>query len=170
MKFIQLFVLAVLFASCVDVNPNQQADELIDDKHRIVENQLEIEDRFTKEVYVPIYSDIYTKSKSTKILLTATLSIRNTSKNDTLYINEVDYYNTTGELVRRYIKEPIFLKPLESLDYVIDEEDETGGSGANFTISWSARKDIKPLFQGVMIGILGQHAFSFTSDAVEIVE
>ena len=150
----------VFLTSCIERNPNLKADKVIDERTVEVNKATGNEKRTVEdEVYVPIYSDIYNKTKNEKVLLTATLSIRNTSKNDTLYLDNVDYYDTGGTLVRHYLDHPIYLKPLESIDYVIEEQDNTGGSGANFIIDWYAAKPMKPIFQAVMIGGLAQQAF-----------
>ncbi len=121
-----------------------------------------------EKVYVPIYSDIYSQSKDFRFQLTATLSIRNTSIADTLYITNVTYYNTIGEVVRNYVDKSIFLKPLETIEYVIEQEDTEGGTGANFIIDWSAKHKIKPIFQGVMVGFVGQQGFAFTTEGITI--
>lgn len=125
-------------------------------------------DSLIRQVYVPIYSDIYNQTRDTRTLLTATLSIRNTSIRDSLFVSTIDYYNTQGDLVRSYIDSPIFLKPMESIDYVIEQQDTSGGSGANFIIDWYSKKQLKPLFQAVMVGGLGAQAFSFTTDGIEV--
>jgi hypothetical protein len=120
------------------------------------------------KVYVPIYSDIYLKTKDAKILLTATLSIRNTSEYDTLFVNRLDYYDSKGKLARRYIDKTIYINPLETMDYVIEEKDSIGGSGANFIIEWRSKKALKPLFQSVMVGSIGNKSFAFATDGVSI--
>ncbi|WP_082422467.1 DUF3124 domain-containing protein [Aquimarina longa] len=43
-------------------------------------------------------------------------------------------YNTKENFVRSYIKRPIYLKLLESIEYVIEEKNTLGGSRANFLI------------------------------------
>ncbi len=168
----EMWVLMILFGlySCVRQNPNKEIEQGI-----LKENKIELSDDgfdylIKKEVYVPIYSDIYNKTKDFRFQLTATLSIRNTSPKDSLFIKNVDYYNTSGDFVRGYIKQPIYLKPLESIEYVIEEEDTTGGSGANFLITWGSNKDIKPIFQGVMLGVSGQQGFAFTTEGTVISE
>ena len=118
--------------------------------------------------YVPIYSEIYNRTKDTKVLLTATLSIRNTSETDTLFLGRVDYFNSEGALVRQYLEQSIYLKPLETVDYVIEEKDDVGGAGANFLIDWYANKPINPLFQAVMMGAVSNQAFSFTTEGVNV--
>ncbi|CAM3480535.1 DUF3124 domain-containing protein [Zobellia roscoffensis] len=122
----------------------------------------------TKQVYVPIYSDIYNQTRDSRTLLTATLSIRNTSLKDSLFITTIDYYNTGGDLVRSYIDQAIYLKPMESIDYVIEQQDTSGGSGANFIIDWYSKHPLNPLFQAVMVGGLGAQAFSFTTEGIEV--
>lgn len=125
-------------------------------------------DSLLREVYVPIYSDIYNQTRDSRTLLTATLSIRNTSIGDSLFISKIDYYNTEGDLVRSYIDQPIYLRPMESIDYVIEQQDNAGGSGANFLIDWYSRKPLHPLFQAVMVGGLGSQAFAFTTEGIEV--
>lgn len=121
-------------------------------------------------VYIPIYSSIYSKTKAVTFNLTATLSIRNTSLEDTLYLGDIDYYDTEGTLVRRYIaNQNLALKPMQSIEYVIDEADDVGGTGANFIITWAARHhQVRPVFQGVMISTNGQQGVSFLTEGTSI--
>jgi hypothetical protein len=119
--------------------------------------------------YVPIYSDIYTQTTNVQINLTATLSLRNTSFKHSLYISEVDYYNSAGELDQNFAEQPIELKPMQSMEYVIEEEDISGGTGANFIIIWAAKsKQVTPLFEAVMISTQNRQGISFTSRGISI--
>jgi hypothetical protein len=120
-------------------------------------------------VYVPIYSDIYSETKAVKFNLTATLSIRNTSLTDSIYLENIDYYNSAGEKVRGYIENTVLLKPMQSLEYVIEEDDNEGGTGANFIVNWGTNGfQAKPIFQGIMISTNGQQGISFSTDGVSI--
>jgi len=123
-----------------------------------------------EEVYIPIYSDIYSRTRNYKVLLAATLSIRNTSRKEKLYIKEVDYFDSAGNMVRNYLKKPIYLDPLETVDFVIDEEDDTGGSGANFIVIWGAETQVTPVFQAVMLGSVGQQGITFTTEGVTVAQ
>jgi hypothetical protein len=119
--------------------------------------------------YVPIYSDIYSQTTDVQINLTATLSLRNTSFKHSLYISEVDYYNSAGELDQNFTEQPIELKPMQSMEYVIEEEDISGGTGANFIIIWAAKsKRVTPLFEAVMISTQNRQGISFTSRGISI--
>lgn len=122
-------------------------------------------------VYIPIYSDIYSETKDVKFNLTATLSIRNTSLYDTLYLDGIDYYDSAGDLVRAYLQaqQTLALSPMQSIEYVIEENDVAGGTGANFIIKWAAISDqVQPVFQGVMISTNGQQGISFLTEGVSI--
>ena len=173
MRYLQIlgcFLMCIVFFSCVEKNPNKIVEQGILKENKMPLSEDGFEYPIKKEVYVPIYSDIYNKTKDFRFQLTATLSIRNTSPKDSIFIKNVDYYNTSGDFVRGYIQQPIFLKPLESIEYVIEEEDTAGGSGANFLIKWGANATVKPLFQGVMVGISGQQGFGFTTEGITISE
>lgn len=121
------------------------------------------------KTYLPIYSEVYSKNMKTKYLTTATASIRNTNLNDTIYINKIEYYNTEGDLVRKYLDETIFIRPMETKEIVIDYVDKQGGTGANFYFEWSCNVGSnKPFFQAVMVTISGSFGLSFTTDGIDI--
>lgn len=119
--------------------------------------------------YVPVYSNIYGDEDSPKIMLSATLSIRNTSLNNSLYVTKIDYYNTHGEYVRPYLTKSIELPPMGTLNYIVEKMDDTGGDGANFVVAVeSEAKNVSPLIETIMIGTFSNKAFSFTSPSVVI--
>ena len=117
-----------------------------------------------QSIYVPAYSHIYSGNSERPFLLAVTLSIRNIDPKHPIRIIMVDYYETQGQLLKKYIKTPVILKPLESLRYVIPEKDKSGGSGANFMVKWKAEKPVNPpIVESIMIGTQTQQGVSFTS-------
>ena len=115
-------------------------------------------------LYVPAYSHIYIGDRERPYFLTITLSIRNVDPKGEITINLVDYYETQGKLLKKYIDKPVLLKPLESLRYIIPERDKSGGSGANFMVEWEADKLVNPpIVEAIMIGTKSQQGVSFTS-------
>lgn len=115
-------------------------------------------------VYVPIYSHIYSGDKEQPFYLAATLSIRNVDPNHQITITIVDYYDSTGDLLKKYLEKPVVLDPIASTRYVVKESDKTGGSGANFLVQWKSEKKVNPpLIESVMIGAQRQQGISFTS-------
>jgi len=115
-------------------------------------------------VYIPAYSHIYHGNKETPLLLSVTLSIRNIDPNHSLIISAVNYHETQGPLVKKYIKEPLVLGPLGSERFVVAQKDNSGGSGANFIVRWHSEKPVNPpIIESVMIGTQSQLGISFTS-------
>lgn len=121
------------------------------------------------KTYLSVYSQIYSRTQHRTHDLTATISMRNTSDADTIYMLKADYFDTHGKLIRHYFDHPIYLTPMETVEIVIDEIDREGGTGANFIFEWQAEKDVsEPLFEGVMISTSGQQGLSFTTSGKRI--
>lgn len=116
----------------------------------------------------PFIRYLQSRPATPRTLLTATLSIRNTCIGDSLFISKINYNNTEGDLVWSYLDQTIYLRTMESIDYLIEQQDTSGGSGANFLIDWYSKGPLHPLFQAVMVGGLGAQAFSFTTEGVEV--
>ncbi|SCY23473.1 Protein of unknown function [Nonlabens sp. Hel1_33_55] len=171
MKRLFIISLLVLAASCEHMDPNISAERTVE-QQSLSEAQIRPLDSTMarQKVYVPIYSDIYQKSRYDRTYLTATFSIRNTSERDSLFLNRVDYFDTRGTKVRDYIDKTIYLQPLETIEFIIEENDTLGGSGANFMLEWYGKKTMRPVFQAVMIGGLGNKVFSFTTEGVAVDE
>lgn len=115
-----------------------------------------------RAVYVPIYSHVY-YDRGRPYLLEATLSIRNTDIQRPVYIPSVRYYSTKGKLVKEHVDRLIRLDPLETIEFLVETQDTTGGSGANFIVEWLAKEQIdEPLIEAVMVGSSGTHGISFS--------
>ncbi len=159
-------LILMMFLGCQSEKPNdtvQGEDQLAS---REVERPLDKDEiGYQKTFYVPIYSDIYINASNPNELLSATLSIRNTSFSDTLFVSRIDYFNTDGELVRKFIDQQIGIPPMATINYVIEREDESGGAGANFIVDMRARSALMtPVVQSIMFGEYSNKAFSFLSE------
>lgn len=122
-------------------------------------------------VYVPVYSNVFSGPRKRPLQLEANLSIRSTDPSSTMLITAIDYYDTGGKLVRRFLKQPRALGPLASTDVHIEEKDVSGGFGANFIVRWEADRIINvPIIECVMIGASGGQGISFVSPGQEIRE
>jgi len=168
-KMLPLFVLIAAF-SCTTPNPNTNAKGENELKSLEVDESIKGEEMSFKDiVYVPIYSDIYFDANHQNNLLSATLSIRNTSFKDTIFVSKIEYFNTSGDLVRKYIDNTIGIPAMGTVNYVVERDDNSGGSGANFIIEMSARSaEIRPLVQAIMIGDNGNKGFSFATDGYSL--
>lgn len=115
-------------------------------------------------IYVPAYSHIYTGNRELPLLLTVTLSLRNVDQKHPITITSANYNGTQGELIKKYLDQPVLLRPLESTRYVVPQKDKAGGSGANFLVTWKSDAFVNPpLVESIMIGAEGQQGISFTS-------
>lgn len=114
--------------------------------------------------YLSVYSQIYSQTEHATHNLTATVSMRNISRTDTVYIEKAQYFNTKGELIRTYFDETIFILPMETVEIVIDEKDQEGGTGANFVFDWLTKENtLEPYFEGIMTSTSGQQGLSLTT-------
>lgn len=139
----------------------------IDEGHRVL-HMLPSDTLHRGSTYLSVYPEIYSFSQRQLHPLTATVSLRNISSADTVLVWRADYYNTGGELVKAYLESPIYLKPLETIEIVIDERDNMGGVGANFVFHWSSRTPrVEPYFEAVMISTAGQQGLSFVTHGVK---
>ena len=122
-------------------------------------------------VYVAGYSHIYSGDRERPMLLAVTVSIRNTDPVRAIVVDSVDYIDSGGKLVKRYVTEPVVVGPMGSIRYVVPESDKVGGSGANFVVRWKSSKPVNPpIIESIMIGTKMQQGISFTSRGQEILE
>jgi len=122
-------------------------------------------------VYVSIYSNLYAGPKALTFNLAAMLSIRNTDPKFSITLLRADYYNSDGELIEKYIRESMDIKPLASKHFYIQESDTRGGPGAKFIVQWRSQEMVnKPIIEGVMTGLRSGQGVSFRCLGREISE
>ena len=74
------------------------------------------------------------------------------------------YYDSDGNLVKEHLENPLRLAPLASTDFVVDQNDRTGGSGANFIVEWIAETEVsEPVVEALMVSTRSQQGISFIS-------
>lgn len=117
-----------------------------------------------ERVYVPIYSHIYYRNRRSDIDLAATLSIRNTDEAAPIRVTTVRYYDSEGALVRQYVETPVRVAPMGSTYFLIEQQDDTGGVGANFIVEWEAERAVSPpVIEAVMISATSSQGISFVT-------
>lgn len=121
-----------------------------------------------RTVYVPAYSHLRNSTKA-RTSYAITLSVRNVDPTATITLAHVDYFDTSGHRVRRYLSEPKDLRPLETAEFFVELADDVGGSGANFLVYWEGPSDAHPLLtESIMVGFMGAGYAAFTSRGVEL--
>lgn len=166
---IKIILIILLFSSCTGEKENRilKSTDLESRKTEITN----FNDLIQGKSYLSVYSHIYHSYANQIFDLTITISIRNVSITDTIYILKADYFNTDGDNIRQYIQKPIYIKPMETVEIIIAEKDKEGGSGANFVFDWAVKNDINlPLFEAVMISTYGDQGLSFLTRGVQIFE
>lgn len=162
-----LFFFTSMLLSCTDT-PTTEKIETTNWRERTVAS-LPSDSLAAGTSYLSVYSQIYSRSEERTHDLTATVSIRNVGLTDTIYVLKSGYYNTAGHLVRTYLDSPVYVAPLETVEIVISEFDNEGGTGANFIFEWATIPGTpEPLFEAVMISTSGQQGISFTTQGVRI--
>lgn len=165
--YLSLLILMTISMSCQEKNEEIMSDPVNWDKRKV--SQTLPDSLSTGKTYLSVYSQIYSQTEFRTHDLTATVSVRNTNLTDTIYISKADYYDTKGKLIRNYIKQLIFIAPMETVAIVINEADQDGGIGANFLFEWQTKaQSNEPLFEGVMISTSGQQGLSFTTQGKRI--
>lgn len=169
MKKITVYLgLIIILYSCA--NPNR---ELKKERVNILEvNQMYMERidlSFRDTTYIPIYSEIYVQDEVRKLGLSSTISIRNTSIKDTIFLEDINHYNAQGKLIHKYLDNILFLTPMQSIQYIIKKRDVEKGMESSFIVIWGANSsEVKPIFQGIMISAYGRHGVSILTEGVSI--
>jgi len=122
-------------------------------------------------IYVPAYSHVLTANDARPFNLAVTLSIRNTDPTHPIVVSTVAYYDRDGRKVRDYLKKPLRVAPLASIEFFVKEQDTSGGSSACFLVDWVAEQRVtSPLSETVMIGTASTQGISFTCSGRVIAE
>ncbi len=115
-------------------------------------------------VYVPAYSTLRTGSGKGTLDFAVTLSIQNASEDKTLVLDRIDYFDTSGKLVEKFLASPVAVRPFGTVEIFVAKDDTRGGTGANFVVGWAAAGAIaEPVIETVMISSAGNFSWSFVS-------
>lgn len=135
------------------------------------EETIAVDDTAQKRaVYVPVYSHVYSNGGQ-PYLVETTLSVRNTDPRKPVVLSSVSYFDTKGVLVKDYLPQPLQLAPLESIEFLVEKQDISGGSGANFVVEWAADTVVnEPMIETVMIGFNGSNSISLIRAGIPIDE
>jgi hypothetical protein len=123
-------------------------------------------------LYLPVYSKIWHGDRiqgqhPVDRLVSALVSIRNTSLKTPIKITSARYYSTEGKLLKEYLDKPAVVNAMGTLELFVERKESDGGSGANFIIQWdSAVPTNTPVVEAIHADIRsGQQAFVFITSA-----
>jgi len=167
-KLISVIIIAFIFTSCYQ---DKELHLHFDHPDTLLITKAAVPDlEIHQDIYVPAYSNLYYESDDRKTYFTVILSLRNITFTDSIYFDRIEYYDSEGKLLREFIKEVLVLRPMESIEYIVESTDKKGGPGANFVVSYSGRSNLKnpPYIEAIMLGNVGNYGFSFSSPGIEI--
>jgi hypothetical protein len=118
----------------------------------------------TGSVYVPLYSSLYVGGQRSLKNLSATLSLRNTSVDQTLVLTSVTYLDASGKTVAERFETPHSMAPMTTAEIYIDQSRAGGGPITGIVVAWGAETSIAPpLAEAVIVGSYGAKSISFVS-------
>jgi hypothetical protein len=127
-----------------------------------------------QHLYLPIYSvvqygDRDRSGAARELPVSALVSVHNTDPDRPIRLLSARYYATDGRFLRDFMPSPRVLKPMETVEFLVERRDVVGGSGANFVIQWEAAAPVSPpLVQALHVELQTNRAIVFTTDAVLI--
>jgi hypothetical protein len=124
-------------------------------------------------LYLPVYSKIWHGDRvidgryPIDRLVSALISIRNTSLKTPIKIISARYYSTEGKLLKEHLTKPVVINAMGTLELFVERKESEGGSGANFIIQWvSDAATNPPIVEAVHADIRnGQQALIFITTA-----
>jgi hypothetical protein len=124
-----------------------------------------------QSLYLPIYSHIWhgemdKRGQPARTLVSVSVSIRNTDPVKSIQVISAQYYDTDGRMLKEYVPSPRTIGPLGTVELFVPRSDDSGGSGANFLISWKAEKPASPpVVEGLHANLPVGRSLAFTSSA-----
>jgi hypothetical protein len=162
-RFICMLVVPLLLVACEAQGPLVDRDAAAADAPAgVTLNAADIGIVDGRTVYVPVYSHLDYLIEGRVYTLSATLSVRNTDAARPITVERVDYFNSDGRLVQRFLEQPRVLAPMASTEFIVEQKDTRGGAGANFLVDWSADGEVyEPVIEAVMLGTAGTQGVAF---------
>jgi hypothetical protein len=127
-----------------------------------------------QHLYLPIYAVIQYGDRdrsgtARELPVSSLVSIHNTDLDRPIRLLAARYFATDGKFLRNFVTAPRVLKPMETVEFLVERSDVVGGSGANFVIQWDAAVPVSPpLVQALHVELQTNRAIVFTTDAVVI--
>ena len=126
-------------------------------------------------LYLPVYSHVYhgdldSKGAPVRSLVSVLVSIRNTDPARPIRVMSAQYYDTDGKKLKEYVTAPKLIGPMGTHEVYIPTSDTSGGSGANFVVSWQADTPVNPpIVEGLHLNLTSMgRSIAFMTQAREI--
>jgi hypothetical protein len=127
-----------------------------------------------QHLYLPVYAyiqygDLDRSGTARQLQVSALVSIHNTDLDKPITLLSARYFGTDGKFLRNFVASPRVLKPMETLEFLVERREVSGGSGSNFVIQWESAAAVSPpLAQALHVEVQTNRAVVFITDAVPI--
>ena len=102
-----------------------------------------------QQIYVPVNLESNTMNGHRNIR--TILKIRNTSSTDSAYLTHIDYYDTQGTLIKKFLESTVLIKPMATREVMI-RNNQFRTKGDNFLVQWySNNPEHRPFVQTVSL-------------------
>lgn len=122
-------------------------------------------------LYLPVYSHIWhgeldARGQPVKTSMSVLVSIRNTDPANAITVRSARYFDTAGREIREYVPRAVSVPAMGTYELFVARDDDAGGSGANFVISWSASSPASPpVVEAVHANLPAGRAIVFVTSA-----
>jgi hypothetical protein len=124
-------------------------------------------------IYVPVYKSFYQSYGSTRdaYALTSTACLHNTDSKHAIVVYTIEYYDSNGKLLNKFIDAPMTIKPWNSREITLPHSTQPEDFGANLIVRWRAEQPVNPpLVEVLMVGQVLNRGVSFLTRGCEIKE
>jgi len=116
-------------------------------------------------LYLPCSTNFITANYPFNIK--AAIFIYNTDPQHAITIDKLDFYNSSGKFVKKYLEHPLKLEPSAGTYRRIKNPVQgEAGAAAHFIVQWQAQtKVVQPIIRCLMLGARGNRGYTFVSPA-----
>lgn len=98
---------------------------------------------YREKVYLPVYPQDYLVRANKNFTLVASVHVENKSRSESIYVLAVNYYNSDGNLTDRIIHKAVKIYPLETVQFVLNNNLTDGENGENVIVDWGSKKEVE---------------------------
>jgi hypothetical protein len=125
-------------------------------------------------IFVPVYRgfyQIYGTSRDS-YALTSTLFLFNIESKQVIEIVSIDLYNSSGNLLKKLIEQPLLVKPRHSTEITMQPRTQPEEDCASYlTIRWKSSQPANtPIAEVLMVGQVMNRGISFATRGYEVKE
>jgi hypothetical protein len=122
-------------------------------------------------IFVPVYRGFYQFYGSTRdsYALTSTTFFYNTDAKQDIEVLSIDFYDSSGKLLKNLLDAPLLIKPQNSKEITIEPRTEPEECGAHLIVRWKSNQPANtPVVEVLMVGQVLNRGVSFLTQGCEV--